>query len=109
MVKSIVTHSRALETQISQLAHISLGPFPEGHVNVVTTRSGKQVENSRQNDKEVEESSDQKNVEIEENPLTPHKQEVVKEVEKETPYVSPLFYKPPPCSRTQALNKSSND
>lgn len=39
MVESFVTHSKALETQISQLA----GTFPEGNVNTVTTISGKQV------------------------------------------------------------------
>lgn len=41
MAESLVTHSKALETQISPLAHISLGTFPKGHVNIVTTKSGK--------------------------------------------------------------------
>ena len=36
----------------------------------------------------------EKMVEIEENPLTPPEKEVVEEVEKETPYVVTLPYKP---------------
>lgn len=64
MVESLATHSKALEIQISQLAHIPLGPFSEGHVNIVTIRSEKQVKNYRENSKEVEVSSGEKKVEI---------------------------------------------
>lgn len=60
MAESLGIHSKALEIQIFKLAHIPIGPFPEGHVNVVTTRSEKQVEKSRENDKEVDESSCEK-------------------------------------------------
>lgn len=94
MAESLVTYNKALETQISQLAHTALGPYHKGHVNVLTTISENQVKNSRDNDKEVEESSDEKKVEIEENPLIPPEKEVVKGVVKETHYVSPPPYNP---------------
>lgn len=64
-------------------------------MNVVTTRIGKQVENSNENHKEVEESFGQKNVEIEENPPTPPEKQVVEEMEKEAPHVAHHLYKPP--------------
>lgn len=63
-------------------------------MNIVTTRSEKQVENFRENDKEVEESSGDKKVEIEENPPTTPKKEVVKEAEKDAPYIVTSPYKP---------------
>ncbi|KAI5413421.1 hypothetical protein KIW84_057848 [Lathyrus oleraceus] len=93
VVESLATHNKALETQIFQLAHTPLGPFPEGHVNIVTTRSEKQVEKSRENDKEVKESSGEKKVEIEKNPQTPPEKEVAEEVENETSYIVPPPYK----------------
>lgn len=83
-----------METQFTQIAHIPLGSFPEGHINPVITISGKKVENVRENDKEVEDNSSDKKVEIEENPPTSPENEVVEEVEKETPYVASPSYKP---------------
>lgn len=95
MVESIMTPIKALETHILRLPHTPLGPFHEGHMNVVTTRSEKQIENSKENDKKVEESSGERKVEIMKNqPTTPIK-EVVEEVEKKTSYISPPHYKPP--------------
>lgn len=68
---------------------------PKGHVHIITTRSEKQVGNFRENDKDVEESSDEKKVKIDGSPLTPPEKDIVKKVEKEAPYVSPHPYKPP--------------
>lgn len=103
-VDNIFTHAKMLETKISQVAQQQAassapsGSFPKQpkqnskvHVSVVTNISEKQVENSRENDNKVEESSYEKKVE---NPPTPLEKEVVKEVEKETPYVDPPPYKP---------------
>lgn len=64
-------------------------------MNVITTGSEKQIEIPRENDKMVEKSSGEKNVEIEENSPTPPEKKVVKEVEKEASYVVPPPYKPP--------------
>lgn len=62
-------------------------------MNVVATNSVKQVEIPMENDKKAEESFSQKKVESEENPLIPPEKEVIKEIEKETPYLSPHPYK----------------
>lgn len=82
-VDSLASSSKVLETQISLLAQISLGPFPERHANVVTTSSEKQIENPKESDNEVKESYGERIVEIEENPPTPPGREVVEKVEKE--------------------------
>lgn len=95
MAKSLATNIKALETQIPELAHTLLGPLPEGHVNIVKIISENQVENSRENYKEVKETSGEKNVEIEKTSPTPPKKEVVDEVEKKTPYIDHLPRKPP--------------
>lgn len=87
MIKSLVTHNKALKTQISQLEHNPLVPFTKGRVNVVIEESGKQVESSREKNREVEENSDEENVGIKESPPTPPKNDVIEEVEKESPYV----------------------
>lgn len=58
-------------------------------MNVVTTESEKKVKTPRENDKKVEESSSEKNVESVENPPTPLEKEVIKEVEKKAPYLYP--------------------
>lgn len=84
MIESLVTHSKTLEAKISQFARIPLGP----------TKSGKQVEDSRESNKEFEEILNEKNVEIEKNSPTQPEKEVVKKVEKEVPYVVPPQYKP---------------
>ncbi|MCI62779.1 hypothetical protein A2U01_0084036, partial [Trifolium medium] len=55
MVESLATSNKALETQISLLAHT--GPFPERHADVVTTNSEGQFENPKESDNEVEKSS----------------------------------------------------
>lgn len=92
MVESPVTHNKASETQISLLAQTPLGPSPERHANVVTTSSEKQIENPKESDNnEVDESSCKKRVKIEKIPPTPREREVVKEMEKETPYVVPPY------------------
>lgn len=76
--------SFALETRISQVAQqqvsssITQGSFPKEYVNVMTTRSGKQIESYGEKDKEVEEWYDKKNVEIKENPPTPPKRRLSK-------------------------------
>ncbi|XP_050914722.1 uncharacterized protein LOC127129611 [Lathyrus oleraceus] len=51
---------------------------PKGHLNVVTTHSGKDVVSSNEREKEVEASEP-----------TPPEKEFVEEVEMETPYVAP--------------------
>ncbi|XP_050878178.1 uncharacterized protein LOC127081993 [Lathyrus oleraceus] len=93
VVESLVTHNEALKTQISLLAQTSLGPFPEKHADVVTTTSEKFTENPKESDNK--ESSGEKRVEIEKEPLTPLEREVVKEVEKEELCVVPPPYKSP--------------
>lgn len=80
VVESIVTHNKEMETQISLLAQTPLGPFPEKHMDVVTTTTEKSIENPK---------------EIEKDPLTPPEREVVEEVEKEVPCVVPPLYKSP--------------
>lgn len=62
-------------------------------MNIVTTKSEKQVENSRENANEVEEISGEKKVKVEKNTRTPPEKVVVKEVKKESPYVAPTPYK----------------
>ncbi|MCI89626.1 hypothetical protein A2U01_0110915, partial [Trifolium medium] len=57
MVESLVTSNKAMETQISLLAQTPLVPFPERHPDVVTTNSEGQIENPKESDNEVEESS----------------------------------------------------
>jgi hypothetical protein len=95
VVESLATHNMALETQISLFEQKPLGPFLEEHVDVVTTGSEKQIENPKESDNEVEESSSEQRVEIEKNLPTPPEREVVEEVEKEAPYVAPPPYNPP--------------
>lgn len=82
MVESLVTHNKELETKISQLARIPLEPFPERHVNIVTTMGSKQIENYGENDKKLEEISGEEKVEIEKNSPVPPEKEVVKEVRR---------------------------
>ncbi|XP_050919800.1 uncharacterized protein LOC127137375 [Lathyrus oleraceus] len=93
VVKSLVTHNEALETQISLLAQTPLGPFPEKHVDVVTITSEKFTENPKESVNE--EGPGEKRVEIEKEPPTPPEREVVKEVEKEELCVVPPPYKSP--------------
>lgn len=89
MFKSPRNSQQGIE-DLNHLAYTHLSrTLPRGHVNAVTTKSEKQVENSRDYDKEVEESSGEKKVEIKENPPTPPEKEFVEKVEKEAPYVSP--------------------
>lgn len=94
MVEFLATNNEALKTQISMLSHTPLGPFPEKHTDVVTTSNEKQIENPNESDNDVEESSSEKRVKIEKNPLTPPEREAVREVEKEKPYVVPPSYNP---------------
>ena len=63
-------------------------------MDVVTTSSEKQIENRKESDNQVEENSGEKRVEIKTNPSTLLEREVVKEVEKEAPYVVPPPYNP---------------
>ena len=70
-------------------------------MDVVTTSSEKQIENPKESDNEVdqsnnvvEESSEKKRVEIEKNPPTSLKREVVEEVEKESRIVVRPHYTP---------------
>lgn len=58
------------------------------------SKSGKHIESYGEKDKEIEENSGKKNVDIEKNPSTPPKTEVVEEVEKKAPYVASSPYKP---------------
>ncbi|XP_050876020.1 uncharacterized protein LOC127079679 [Lathyrus oleraceus] len=95
MAESLATHNEALETQISLLAQTHLGTSLEKYVNIVITSTKKQIENPKESDNEVEKSYGKKGVVIKKNPLTPTKWEVVKEVEKEAPYVVPHPYNPP--------------
>ncbi|KAK2413764.1 hypothetical protein QL285_036440 [Trifolium repens] len=88
VVESLATSNKALETQISLLAQTPLGPFPQRHTDVVTTNSERQIENPKKSDNE-------KIVENEKNPPTPPETEVVKEVEKEEPYIIPPPYNLP--------------
>lgn len=55
---------------------------PKEHMNVMTTRSGKQVK-----------TSDEKSKEVWESVLTPPEKEVVREEDKEESYVDPPPYK----------------
>lgn len=88
MVESLETHKKALETQISLLAHTPLGHFPRKHVDVVATSSEKQIKSPNESNNEVEESSG------EESPPTRPKREVIEEVDKEAIYVVPPPYNP---------------
>ena len=91
VVESLATPNKEMETQISLLAQTPLGPFPEKHVDVVTTTSEKSIENPKKSDNE--EGLGEKRVEIEKDPSAPPKREVVEEVEKEALYVVPPPYK----------------
>ncbi|XP_050888936.1 uncharacterized protein LOC127094110 [Lathyrus oleraceus] len=91
VVESLATHNKAMETQISLLSQTPLKPFPEKHMDVVTTTSEKSIENPKENDKE--EGSGEKRVEIEKDPPTSPKREVVEEVNKEAFCVFPPPYK----------------
>lgn len=95
MVESPATHNKAPEAHISLLTHTPLGPLPEKHINIVTTISEKQIENPKESDNGVEESSGEKRVEIEKNPLTSSETEVVKKVYNEASYVVPPPYNQP--------------
>lgn len=57
---------------------------PMEHINVITTRCGKQVYGPIEEIKKVEKIE-----------LTPPEKEVVEEVENEEPHVDPPLYKPP--------------
>ncbi|MCI95658.1 hypothetical protein A2U01_0116956, partial [Trifolium medium] len=57
VVESLATSNKALETQIFLLAQTPLGPFPKRHTYVVTTNSEGQIENPKESDNAVEESS----------------------------------------------------
>lgn len=52
------------------------------------------MEDSKESQNQVEESSGEKRVEIEKNQPTPPDKEVIEEVEKEEPYVAPPPYNP---------------
>ncbi|PNY02954.1 hypothetical protein L195_g026275 [Trifolium pratense] len=93
-LESMMDSNKALETQISLLAHKPLGPFLERHGDVVTSNSEGQIKNPKESDNEVGEGSGEKRVKIEKNPLTPPEREVVEEVEKEAHYVLPPPYHP---------------
>src|ERR1051325_9046885 len=76
MVESIASHTICLETQISQLEQNLLGPLPEEDVDVETTIMEKLFGNLESDDEYeesdivAEESSDEKIVEVGENPST---------------------------------------
>lgn len=54
-------------------------------MDVVTTNREKQNKNPKESGNEIDESSDEKRVKIEKNPLIPPNREVVGEVKKEAP------------------------
>jgi hypothetical protein len=113
-VDMLATHSKMLETQISQVAQqqasaaAPLGTFPaqpqpnpKGHLNAVTLRSGK----------ELESPSEKKGAEMESTPTEIEqilKRKEVVEEEKEKPYVPPPHCKPL-IPFPQRLDKSKSE
>ncbi|CAJ2651281.1 unnamed protein product [Trifolium pratense] len=93
-VESLEANSKAIVTHISLLAQTSLGSFTKSHVDVITTNES-QNKNPKESDNEINEKSNEKNIEIEKIPPTPPKEEGDKEVEKKPTYILPPPYNPP--------------